>query len=239
MEERLFAFSSDDRCTRQHKAASRQRFGQVLIPTKEELPAQRRSRGVTCPVLLSELATIGEVRNSYGVSAYKNQRQGDISLARYLALICVFLQVQVAYHGYTQCLVFMSPEIREMCRENACSQNPDPEPEPTQVAEAGCCGGSSCPMASDMPISCDQTQTAPVSQKRCDMPDGHAGCCMAICSYVAGVPSEKQLVGAIDYSLHTPNDLIGTNTAPYSYILSNAPPPRSIHPAISITVLRI
>jgi len=160
-------------------------------------------------------------------------------LVRYLALICVFLQVQVAYHGYTQCLVFMSPELRDMCRQNASLPDPDPDPETQPETETGCCGGSTCPIASQMPITCSHTPIVPAPQKPCDLPDGKAGCCMAICSYVAGVPTEKQLVGAVDYSLYTPNDLIGTNAAPYSYIVTDAPSLRSVHPAISTTVLRI
>ena len=153
-------------------------------------------------------------------------------MARYLAIICILLQVPVAYHGYTQCLILMSPEIQELC-QNACPQDPDPEP------AAGCCGGSSCPMESQKPQGCGHTQKAPPSQKSCTMPDGNPKCCIAICSYVAGIPSEKLLIGSVDYSLHTPNDLIGICPGSVAYIFSNAPPLRSVHPAISTTVLRI
>jgi hypothetical protein len=94
-------------------------------------------------------------------------------------------------------------------------------------------------MESEKPQGCGHTQKAPVPQKPCNMPDGRPGCCIAVCSYVAGIPSEKLLAGSVDYLLYTPNYLIGTDTAPHSYIYSNAPPLRSVHPTISTTVLRI
>lgn len=153
-------------------------------------------------------------------------------MARCLAIICILLQAQVAYHGYTQCLIFMSPEIQELCQD-ACPQDPDPEP------AAGCCGGSSCPMESQKPQCCGHTQQTPAPKKTCDLPDGSQRCCIAICAYVAGIPSEKFLTGSGDYSLHAPNDLIGICPGPIAHIFSNAPPLRSVHPAISTTVLRI
>jgi hypothetical protein len=176
-------------------------------------------------------------------------------LTRCLAIICILLQAQVAYNGYTQCQLLESPVSRELSR-NVFPFGAEPrlifmpresQPSNQDAAPAdggprfapGFCGSLSCPIESPEPQSPRQSQKDPARQKSNTAPAGFPRRYIILCSHVTGVPSERLLTDAVDYLTYTPNDLINMYTGAVMHIFSDATPPRNIHPAIGTTVLRI
>jgi hypothetical protein len=169
-------------------------------------------------------------------------------LVRYLAIVCVLLQCKIAYLGYTECLIMPPQQMREICG-SLCSAVPDPEPEES----ASCCGMQTCPKEADTPkgcggqalptsepcnqaTPCDATKT---DRQVCETEGGKTQCCLAVCSYLAGIPLQK-VFATPDYScLAGINNFSGDIAVRTSYISFQPLTIRSIHPSISTTVLRI